>query len=342
MSDLYGYSADNFMGQLPAVLYDSRNTFALAEVIAKALESQIGKLPLAVIYSRIDELPEELLDILARDFSIDWYNYDYPVEAKRNLIKTNYYVHKHLGTRGAVKSAVVSVYPHSDVEEWFQYDGEPYHFRIVLESGWPIVPISNTEVLREVYLYKSMRSHLDGIIYRSSQNLSVKCSYGWMTYWGRICGTFPERARLGSIERTTVRVETNTRGTVYENPQTGEIQTGTFPNPAVEGRIFSDKIAVMESAEGIAYQTPHTGEIDTGTFPQNSRIGHISQGEISLIAGTDSVLYQNPASGETESGLFPETVTHGQIFTGDIEASSSGDGMAYDTPICGGNLDSLF
>ena len=36
------------------------------------------------IYTRIDELPEWLLDILARDFAVDWYDRSYTLEEKKN------------------------------------------------------------------------------------------------------------------------------------------------------------------------------------------------------------------------------------------------------------------
>ena len=70
----------------------------------------------AAIYPRIDELDEALLDILAYDFKVDWYGYDYPLETKRALLKSSFYIHRHLGTKGAVEAAIQSVYPKSIVK----------------------------------------------------------------------------------------------------------------------------------------------------------------------------------------------------------------------------------
>ena len=211
----HGYTADNFMAQLPRVLAEDIRMNALARAITNALMTHLAEIKEAEIYTRIDELPEAVLDILASDFKIDWYDFDYSIEAKRNLVKTNYYVHRHLGTAGAVKEAIQALYPNSDVEEWFDYEGQPYHFRVALESGTPIIPISNTAILKAVYTYKSLRSYLDAIVYRTTVNVGIRLSCGWAAYWGRITGTFPARAVQGAIVPGDISASASGEGLAY-------------------------------------------------------------------------------------------------------------------------------
>ncbi len=264
MTEAHRYSVDNFMAQLPAVLFEDRRMNALARAIAEALGVHLDEIPLTEIYTRIDELPEDVLDILARDYKIDWYDFDYPIEAKRNLVKTSYYVHRHLGTTGAVKEAIRSLYPRSDIEEWFDYGGDPYSFRVALESGFPIIPISNTEILKAVYTYKSLRSHLEAIVYRTTVNIGIRLTCGWVAYWGRITGTYPDRARLGEILKCLLQIGTHPEGHVYANPATGEIEAGTFPARAVQGAIFPDDISASASGEGLAYSARLCGTAPGG------------------------------------------------------------------------------
>ena len=40
------------------------------------------------VYTQIDSQPEEILDVLAVQFKVDWYDAAYPLEAKRRIIKT--------------------------------------------------------------------------------------------------------------------------------------------------------------------------------------------------------------------------------------------------------------
>lgn len=260
----HGYTADNFMSQLPRVLAEDTRMNALARAITNALMTHLAEIEEAEIYTRIDDLPEAVLDILASDFKIDWYNFDYPVEAKRNLVKTNYYVHRHMGTTGAVKEAIQSVYPRSDVEEWFDYAGQPYHFRIALESDFPILPVSNTAILKAVYTYKSLRSHLDAIVYRSTVDVGIRVTTGWVAYWGRITGTYPDRARLGEILAAMIQLGTHPEGLVYANPNTGEIEAGTFPARSVQGAISPGEISASASGEGLAYNARLCGTAPGG------------------------------------------------------------------------------
>lgn len=240
---------------LPSVLQEDPCLSALAESVAGVLEERAAETDAIRIYPEIDRLPADLLDILANDYKVDWYNYDYPVEAKRNLIKTAWYVHRSLGTTGAVRAAVQAVYPRSEVEEWWQdwYQGDPYHFRIVLESAFPIVPFASGEILRQVEIYKSFRSVLDGIIFRSSSIIVIGIQCGWIAYSSRRCGTFPERARQGEIDTFPIVVETAKGGMVYRTPFTGEPDAGTWPETATQGSMKSANLKASSPMEGVAY-----------------------------------------------------------------------------------------
>ena len=112
----------------PALKYDPK-MIAAAQSIGKELQRTSGEIRKNIIYARIDELDEEAIDALAYDLHVDWYNLNYPLEAKRAVVKDSVRVHKRLGTLYAVKTALGSVYPESEIEEWFDYGGEPLKFR---------------------------------------------------------------------------------------------------------------------------------------------------------------------------------------------------------------------
>ena len=67
----HGLTADNMMQQFPIALQKDPKTVALGQAIAKVMESRQDEIDSLRIYTRIDELPEWLLDILARDFAVD-------------------------------------------------------------------------------------------------------------------------------------------------------------------------------------------------------------------------------------------------------------------------------
>lgn len=84
----HGLTADNMMQQFPIALQKDPKTVALGQAIAKVMESRQDEIDSLRIYTRIDELPEWLLDILARDFAVDWYDRSYTLEEKEKPSRT--------------------------------------------------------------------------------------------------------------------------------------------------------------------------------------------------------------------------------------------------------------
>ena len=125
------YSAD-FTNSLPPALKNDPDMMALAQTISAQLQTTAAEIRKNIIYARIDELDEATLDVLAYDLHVDWYDYSYPIEVKRRTIRDSIQVHRRLGTKYAVEKALGAVYPGTKVEEWFEYGGDPYKFRVVI------------------------------------------------------------------------------------------------------------------------------------------------------------------------------------------------------------------
>lgn len=167
-----GVTKENLLQVLPSVLSHDEGMQPLGETASEALANLWGYLILPTIYSRIDELPESLLDILAKDFKIDWYNYDHPIETKRAVIRDSFYVHKHLGTVGAVKCALSDVWPSFSLEEWFNYGGVPYHFRVAIaDSDFTVA--KREQAIRYINMVKNVRSWLDDIYVQTIGNIVI-------------------------------------------------------------------------------------------------------------------------------------------------------------------------
>ncbi|KAF5055321.1 Phage tail protein [anaerobic digester metagenome] len=168
------YSID-FIRSLPPPLKDDPNMLALAKVIAEQLQDSAKQIKKNIIYARIDELDEPTLDILAYDLHVDWYDYTYPIEVKRATIKDSVKVHRKLGTKYAVETALGNVFPGSKVEEWFEYDGDPYMFKVVIGATTSGISAERqAAVLERVRFYKNLRSHLEAINYKIEKETTVQ------------------------------------------------------------------------------------------------------------------------------------------------------------------------
>ncbi len=154
----------DFMAKFPPVLKKDKSMAALGRIIANELHITANEIKKNIIYPNIDELSEKWLDILAYDLHVDWYDYDYPVETKRAIIKDSVKIHQKLGTKYAVETALRNVYKDATVSEWFEYDGKPYYFKINIDtSGSSLQENDYFDILRKVQFYKNLRSHCDGI-----------------------------------------------------------------------------------------------------------------------------------------------------------------------------------
>ena len=167
MSNAHGLTKENLLFTFPAGLRENPSIAALGDVTMEALAKRPAEIAPLSIYPRIDELPEVLLDILAYDFKVDWWDRNYSIEEKRRTLKGSWYVHKHMGTKAAVETAIRAIYPLTTVEEWFEYEGgKPYHFRlrinITSDSG---DRERQKRVLERLNFYKNLRSHVDEVRY---------------------------------------------------------------------------------------------------------------------------------------------------------------------------------
>lgn len=93
----------------------------------RELKKQIDKL---AIWNHIDEMTEEQLDEIAKDMNISWYLYSAEIEQKKKIIKEYKEIARKKGTKWAVETVTSIYFENISVMEWWEYGGEPGHFKI--------------------------------------------------------------------------------------------------------------------------------------------------------------------------------------------------------------------
>lgn len=166
MTDPHAITAESLLLALPDVLREDAVTLGLATAIAAELNDAVSKVSLVNIYANIDTMDEPMLDILAKDFKVDWWRPNAPIEEKRNTLKTSWYVHRHLGTPAAVKTAIADFIGAGRLEEWYEYGGQPHHFRIKDGDNSSIIEnISQfMSVLRVVQRGSAVLDHITALL----------------------------------------------------------------------------------------------------------------------------------------------------------------------------------
>jgi phage tail protein, P2 protein I family len=137
-------------------------TIALCAALTPQFRQLATETKLCIIYARISELDDAVLDELAWQMHVDWYDSTLDIEIKRNLIKNSIRFHQIKGTPTAVEVVASTVFGRSWVEEWFEYGGDPYYFRVNVEASHQGASQSDLIKLENlINQYKNTRSWLE-------------------------------------------------------------------------------------------------------------------------------------------------------------------------------------
>ena len=155
---------ENLLSTFPEVLSQDTKILALAVSTADELIRLYNNNNKIAMFTRIDELSEDLLDILAYDFKIDWWDENYTLEEKRATFKSCWHVHRTLGTPSAVETAVSAIYENVQILEWWEYDGSPHRFKLLIDTGGVFVDYEKLQrIIERVKFYQNLRSILEKI-----------------------------------------------------------------------------------------------------------------------------------------------------------------------------------
>lgn len=117
----------------------------------------------AYIWANLDNVDDDKLDFLAVENRVLFYDTRFAPDVKRNLIKNYLYWYIKLGTRQAMDEMASILYPEEEnkIEEWNEYDGEPYHFRVY--TTLPLTEDCYADFRLFIRKVKNARSRLDQI-----------------------------------------------------------------------------------------------------------------------------------------------------------------------------------
>lgn len=148
---------------LPLFMREDDASIGLSKGLHPILQTIIQALPKLRTWDQIDHLEERELDDLAWELDIDWYDGTAPLTAKKETIKLSDLVHMRRGTRWALEQVIATNFGPALVSEWFEYEGDPYFFRVRVEPDTPLYRERLIELFRMVQETKNVRSWLEKI-----------------------------------------------------------------------------------------------------------------------------------------------------------------------------------
>jgi phage tail P2-like protein len=134
--------------------------------VQKALDALSGErfegLDLSVISILPLTCPKEILPHLAESFGVDIAGLN--EEQTRELLRDAFQIHYYAGTPYSIKRALQIVFMQAGIEEWQEYAGEPYYFRVTIQSDPNVLGINTAlleKLIKTANRYKNARSLID-------------------------------------------------------------------------------------------------------------------------------------------------------------------------------------
>ena len=166
-------------GELLDLLPDKSkpNMIALSYALKRAMDIVIKKADGSRTFAAVQDLPNEILDLLAIEMRSMYYDDTMPIEIKRNIIENTLMWYHKAGTPAAVREMTATLFGSGDIIEWFDVpDGslKPGEFDIVTDQ---ILDPMLTEKLNEtIKKVKNIRSHLHQVKVERHTDLKEYCT----------------------------------------------------------------------------------------------------------------------------------------------------------------------
>lgn len=291
---------------LPKTLAEQPWVQALTEASRKMRRRVMAYADRTRLFCDIDEASEEALDALAVELQTPLYKNDYPLTVKRQIVKNSMLYYIRSGTRGAVEELLADIYQGAEVEEWFEYGGEPNYFRVAIDISRTTVPVAEmTPAELESWLYSVKRasSALESLSYMIRHAITIGCKVEAFLQsppeCGTLeCGTYPEASTLGWSAGAWLQIAGRADAYLVSPPE-----CGTVPEISTVGWSIDAAISQAGSvAEAFVIEPPEAGTAEAGEKPLTATLGQSLEAGSQYTAKVDIYLVTPPESGATECG----------------------------------------
>ncbi|MGE4268255.1 MAG: phage tail protein I [Deferribacterales bacterium] len=158
------FSALSLRALLPAPLRSDEEIAIVADIISADLQKINNTVKLINLKATLAQQTDAVLDELGYEKHIEGYSSTLSRAVRESLIHRAIQLHRYKGTPASMQSALDSLGYGITIAEWFDYDGEPYHFKIELDLyGQEISDAEYALIDTFIDQYKNVRSKLDGI-----------------------------------------------------------------------------------------------------------------------------------------------------------------------------------
>jgi len=303
---------------VPKFILNDRNGYALAKAIEAGLQIMNDSIADGVkLINDYDSMPEWRLDELAWETNC-LYDYNAPVETKRQWIKNVLPLYELYGTPKAIYQYIGSYFDKIDLQENWEYGGEPFHFRVTVEGEW--TPENEAWARKAINTAKNVRSVLDSLRIGNTCLIGLSVESGVLAYITSypmagedFAGQWPQEAYLAEFDNTGKMVLQSDADTYKYDYDA----TGTLPNPNTLGVFDQSGIGISADGTPQSFNYAAPGEKDAGTMPQtNMEMVLDRSGNVGISAeATEKVFDYLGADDKLNTGTLPDQNTLAEFET---------------------------
>lgn len=169
MIDIYNVSV---LDLLPPNLKQDPDMIAASKAVDNEFILVVNETKNCIILPRIDELGSDLVDLLAWELHVDFYDPTLTLEIRRQLVKNSSKWHMRKGTPAAVEELIQTVFGDGEVQEWFDYGGAPYMFKVITCNA-STTGDQAEQFIKALNSVKNARSVLEEIIISLSGEMNL-------------------------------------------------------------------------------------------------------------------------------------------------------------------------
>lgn len=159
---MINFKESNITRILPDVLNNTPEVKSIGYAINKQINKVLNAIEKVNIWSNIEGLNSKILDVLAAELRTHYYDETLPVEIKRKLVINTIYRYQMAGTPAIVEELLSIIFGNGEIHEWFEYGGEPHHFKVSTQSSLAVGEKAD-DFLRLLESIKRKSSHLDAV-----------------------------------------------------------------------------------------------------------------------------------------------------------------------------------
>lgn len=164
---------------LPSHFKENADAVAISYAIKMAIASLLECQKLTHLYSDIDSMPEELLNLMALESKAPYYSEDLPIEQKRKLVKNAILWRKKAGTKSAVQDLIRTVFGYGEIVEWFDFThGEQVPGLFDIETGAELTPDVYEQLAKTIESVKNESSHMRYVSFIRELEMALKAGFG--------------------------------------------------------------------------------------------------------------------------------------------------------------------